>query len=268
MNPYLEQRPVWPDFHNTLVVAIKAALQPQLLPRYLAFTQDRLFVVESDRAILPDVSILHKEGARRPAVTATAALAADAPTVFELWREEFKEPVIHIIDPTAGNRVVTAIEVLSPDNKEAGPGRESYLTKREELWNNGANLVEIDLLRGSEPTVRLSSDQLDGLRPWHYLVAVTRQWPSQHEVYAVTLQRRLPRVAIPLNARDQDVVLDLQAAFARSWDEGAYSALFKYEEPPPGPLSAEDAVWCNEVLRNAGLRPTSRPKSKPKKKKP
>lgn len=267
MNPYLEQRPYWPDFHNTLVIAIKAALQPQLIPRYLAYTQDRLFVVESDRAILPDVAILRNEGARRPAAVLTATQEIDEPAVFDLWREEFKEPVVHIIDPMAGNRVVTSIEVLSPDNKEPGAGRASYLGKREELWNNGANLVEIDLWRGGNATVRPSADQLDSLRPWHYLVVVTRQWPSRHEVYAIPLQRRLPRVAIPLNSDDRDVVLDLQAAVNRSWDEGAYQAEFRYEGPPPGKLVREDLAWCEDILRNAGFRPGSQPKNKPKKRK-
>jgi hypothetical protein len=46
----------------------------------------------------------------------------------------------------AGNRVVTSIEVLSPDNKEPGAGRISYLKKREEMPSAGVNPVEIDLL--------------------------------------------------------------------------------------------------------------------------
>jgi hypothetical protein len=268
MDPYLERRPIWPDFHNGLVRHIQEALQPQLRPRYVALGQDRLFVVESDRPIYPDVSVLRTGRTARPSPTSTAVLEVDVPAVFELWREEFKEPLIHIIEPAAGNRLITAIEVLSPDNKEAGEGRKSYLGKREELWGNGANVVEIDLWHGGEPTVRVSSDHLDSLRPWHYLVAVTRQRPSRQEVYAVTLQQRLPRVAIPLAEDDRDVVLDLQATFTRCWDGGPYPELLQYEGSPPGKVSPDDVAWCKEVLCKAGFRPASQPKSKPKKKKP
>lgn len=268
MDPYLEYRPLWPDFHKAMAIAIRGALQPQLRPRYVAVTDDRLYVVESDRPILPDVSILRTRTPQPVPATTAVRPHTDAPTIFELWREEFKEPVIHIIDTTRGNRVVTAIEILSPDNKEPGAGRASYLRKREELWGNGTNLVEIDLWRGGDPTVRLSTDHLESLRPWHYLVAVTRHWPSRHEIYAVTLQRQLPCVAIPLAENDPDVALNLQTVFTRCWDEGPYPELLQYDGPPPGTLLPDDRAWCQEVLRKAGFQTAPEPKSKPRKKKP
>ena len=39
------------------------------------------------------------------------------------------------------NRVVTAIEVLSPSNKEAGDDRSAYLSKRGEYLGSGVNLT-------------------------------------------------------------------------------------------------------------------------------
>ncbi len=253
MDPYLERPAIWPDFHDSLITYIRAELQPVLRPRYVAVTQDRLYVVESERPIRPDVSII-RTGRDAVSGAAVAVLETDAPAVFEFWSEEIREPLIHIIEPAAGNRIVTAIEVLSPDNKQPGPGRVSYLRKRDELWSGGANLVEIDLLRDGERTVRVSPEKLDSLRPWHYLVAATRRWPSREEVYAVPLERRLPRVAIPLSPDDRDVPLDLQAAFARCWNEGPYPELLHYSERPPGTLSAEENVWCEQVVRTAGLR--------------
>ena len=70
-------------------------------------------------------------------ISATAILEADAPAVFELSREEIRQPYLTTIEPAAGNRVVTAIEVLSPTNKEAGEGRDSYTEKRDEYWDAG-----------------------------------------------------------------------------------------------------------------------------------
>ncbi len=258
MDPYLERPAIWPDFHDSLISAIRAALQPLLRPRFVALVQDRLFVVESNRPLYPDLAVLRTTSPKPPA-GATALLEADSPTVFDLWREDIREPVIHIIEPAANNQIVTAIEVLSPDNKQPGPGRKSYLRKREELWDNATNLVEIDLLREGEPTVRISEEHLDSLRPFHYLVAVTRCWPSKQEVYPIPLARRLPRIAIPLNAEDRDVVLDLQAAFTRCWDEGPYPELLRYQESPLGSLSAEEIAWCEGLLRDAGHRKEKQP---------
>jgi hypothetical protein len=85
------------------------------------------------------------------------------------------------------------------------------------------------------------------------LVAVTRCWPSQQEVYAVPLERRLPRVSIPLAEDDTDVLLDLQAAFTRCWDEGPYPELLNYTDPAPGELTEAEQQWCDQRLREAGL---------------
>src|SRR5260370_6131955 len=208
-----------------------------------------------ERPICPDVAVVRTPSQAPAASGATALAEPDAPAVFELWREEIRQPLIQIVEPAAGNRVVTALEVLSPDNKIPGSGRDSYLKKREEFWASATNLVEIDLLREGQPTVRLSAEQLARLQPYLYLVAVTRRWRSRQEVYPVRLRKRLPRLGIPLGADDKDVTLDLQAVFTRCWDEGPYPELLRYDGPPPGRVTPEEVTWCEQVLREAGLRP-------------
>jgi hypothetical protein len=217
MDPYIERHEIWPDFHDSLVTYIGAALQPLLRPRYATLVQGRDYV---------------------------------------LRREEIHEPFIQIIEYAADHRVVTTIEVLSPGNKTSGTGRDSYLQKRDGFWAGGANTVEIDSLREGQPTVRLSAEELAGLVPYHYLVAVTRCRPSRQEVYAVPLQRRLRRVAIPLAGEDKDVTLDLQTVFTRCWDEGPYPEVLRYDGPPPGRLTPAEVSWCEQLLCDAGLRPT------------
>ena len=59
----------------------------------------------------------------------------------------------------ANNRIITSIEVLSPSNKAAGEGRREYLLERQELLRGGVNLVEIDLLRAGNPTLRLPPEK-------------------------------------------------------------------------------------------------------------
>jgi hypothetical protein len=134
MDPYIERPAIWADFHDRLIPAISAALQPMLRPRYVALVQDRLYVVQAQRPIRPDVFVVesgHAAGDR----TATAVIAELAePVVFELAEEEIREPYVEILEPAVGNRLVTAIEVLSHDNKLPGPGRRSICASAGKFW--------------------------------------------------------------------------------------------------------------------------------------
>lgn len=254
MDPYIERPEIWPDFHDRLIISICAVLQPLLRPRYATIAQDRLFVVEADGSIWRDLSVVEMRSSAARATTQTAVIEADIPAIFELWREEIRQPYIEIVETAAENRVVTAIEVLSPVNKLAGAGRSSYLRKRDEFWDSGINLVEIDLLRQGESTIRIPPEKLEKqLPPRHYLIAVSRSWPPRQEVYPVQLQRRLPKIKIPLADKDNDLTLELQLAFTRCWNEGPYPELLRYSGPPPGTMSAADAGWCHTALEKAGL---------------
>jgi hypothetical protein len=254
MDPYIERPEIFPDFHSAFIIMLRLALVPLLRPRYAVVTEDRLFVVESDRPVRPDLSIV-RTSSPAPARSSTAVLEPDAPVMFELLTETIRESVLHVVEPAAGNRIVTAIEVLSPNNKVAGSGRDAYLQKRDELWESGSNFVEVDLLRRDTTTIRVSAVRLEALRPWHYLVSVSRQKPSRQEVYPVPLQRRLPRIRVPLARDDADVTLDLQEVFARNWDGSSYPELLRYEGPPPGPMTDEEVAWCENLLCEAGFRP-------------
>jgi hypothetical protein len=251
MDPYLERSELWPDFHDSLITYIRENLQPKLRPRYAALIQDRLYVVEHERPIWPDISVVRT--ARDEGGVATLPdVEADEPLVVELVEEEVRQPVIHIVEPAAGNRLVTAIEVLSPDNKRSGEGRDSYLRKRNELRQSGTHLVEIDLLREGTRTLRVSPDRPERRTPWCYVVSVSRQ-PLTHELYLFALEDRLPRVRVPLAHEDPDVVLDLQAAVVRCWEAGPYPELLRYPGTPPGNLTRDQIQWCRRRLAEAGL---------------
>lgn len=251
MDPYLERPELWPDFHDRLITHIGVALQSMLRPKYATLTQHRLYVVEMERAIWPDVSMVRSpRPAGEPGTPAAVAFAPDKPLVIDFFRDEVRQRFLTIIAPASGSRVVTAIEVLSPDNKASGPGRDSYLEKREELWESGASLVEIDLLRQGKPTVWAPPNKVEKLAPWRYLAVVTRYRPCRHEIYAFNLADRLPRLSIPLRDDDPDVVLDLQSPFENCWDTGPYPELLRYDGPPPGgEISASEIGWCEERVQ-------------------
>lgn len=248
MDPYIEAPERWPDFHGRFIAALVGALQPLLRPKYVATGEERVYVAETERLIRPDVAVVRapRGAAGRSSV---ASMEPDVAHVFAVELEDIHESYIEIVDPKSERRVITAIEVLSPKNKRKGPGRDSYLQKRKELWKRGANLVEIDLLRSGRWSVWTGQDAPDDLEPFHYVVVVTRRKPRRHEAYTRTVRERLPRIAIPLMPGDPDVTLDLQVPFNRCWDEGPYPALLNYDKPPPGKMSKEDAAWCLDVVR-------------------
>lgn len=253
MDPYIERPDIFPDFHDRFVTFLCSELQPLLRPRYAALMQDRLYVVRDDQIRKPDVSIVRdRDRDFGRGGGGTAVLDVDSCAVFEIAKEEFREPYIEIIEPAAGNRIVTAIEVLSPSNKQPGPGRTSYLEKRTQYEASEINIVEIDLLRSGQTTIPVKAAQLASLQPWRYVVSAWRP-PSRFEVYAFPLERRLPKIAVPLAPDDKDVPLDLQAAFTRSWEEGPYPALLHYDQPAPGDLSPAEQSWCRERLVAAGF---------------
>jgi hypothetical protein len=76
-------------------------------------------------------------------------------------------PTVEIRD-VASNQLVTSIEILSPVNKRE-PGLAAYRQKRQQLYQAGVHLLEIDLLRrGIRP---LAHPRVPDSA---YLVALTR----------------------------------------------------------------------------------------------
>jgi hypothetical protein len=81
-------------------------------------------------------------------------------------------------------------------------------------------------------------------------VTVTRATqPERYEIYTATLQKKLPRFRLPLAADDRDTVLDLQAAFNRSFDQGGFAAKVEYGREPAVSLGEEDRHWVAELLQ-------------------
>jgi hypothetical protein len=165
-------------------------------------------------------------------------------------RRSFRISTNHyIVEPAANNRVIAAIEVLSPDNKIPGPGRDSYDRKYDELWSAGTHLIEIDLLRDGLRVPRVSSAHIPADPPWNFVVSISR-WPSRLETYRFGLRQRLPRISIPLAHGDADVGLDLQGVFTRCYQSGPYPELLQYEGPPPGTLLDSELVWCEQTTKS------------------
>ena len=256
IDPYLEPR-WWGDFHDSFITYARDDVQPQLPARYRARITERLVVSAPRRSIYPDVAVTERSSVREAAAVVYGTPPPrppefDEPVLFPAADEDLFENYIEIQDRES-DRLVTAIELLSPTNKTPGPGRESYLRKQDEVMRADANLVELDLLRGGERTVAPAL-QLEVSERFYSLVCVWRAAKTRHEVYFVQLAQRLPRVRIPLLPEDNDVGLDLQALFTRCYDAARYELDLDYGRNPEVQLSSGEANWLHEHLRSAGQR--------------
>jgi hypothetical protein len=260
MDPYLEHPALWPGVHQRLITYIGDVLNATLPPRYIADIGERLYIVQPERNIYPDVVILEHPSPQPPReqrAGETALLAvSDPPWVVTYEAVEMREVFIEILSVGDDSRVITVIEVLSPSNKAAGSaGRQLYLTKQQELFESQTHLIEIDLLRRGEHTVLAPRERLLLKGYWDYLVCLHRGGQGQRcEVWPIMLRQPLPRIRVPLADGDPDVVLDLQEVFNRCYDRGGYARRMNYHREPPTPLQGDDAAWAEALLRGQELR--------------
>jgi Protein of unknown function (DUF4058) len=222
MDPYLEDRKLWPSVQEQLVNSLYHILLPGLVDRYRAKVALRRYVTE---------------------------LALFTSVV----REPHDEPLIEIHERNS-DRLVTLIDLVSPTNKTTRAGREAYLATRQQLEGSRASAVEIDLLTQGSALLEYSRD---GLPEFDYTVTVTRATaPGRFEIYTTTVQKRLPKFKLPLASDDRDAVLDLQDVFRRAYDTGGFHKQIDYKTPMPSEVKLSDANhdWIDAMLKQQKYR--------------
>jgi Arc/MetJ family transcription regulator len=126
--------------------------------------------------------------------------------------------------------------------------------KQQEILEGGANLVEIDLLRGGKWVLAVASRRVRKSHRGPYRICVVRATaPQDAEMYRASFSRPLPNIRIPLRREDQDAVLRLQPLLDQSYANGQYDDLDYRQEPDP-PLVEEERQWADELLKKAGRR--------------
>jgi hypothetical protein len=258
MDPYLEKPTRWPDVHHELISEIRAQLNREFGPRYHAEIQERVYISTGDdpgRLILvPDVQVSSQGTGRRPSLPTVDGGGAEIaePLVLEtLINDEIRQPYLEIIN-LENRKVITVIEVLSPDNKYArAQGLKSFRQKRNAIMRSRSHWVEIDLLRGG-----VSLALRKHIRPHEYFVHVSPvQLRPQGRVWPIRLSQRLPVIPIPLQPGDDDHPLDLQAVLDSAYDRARYDRVTDYTMQPVPPLGKEWRGWADRLLREKGLRP-------------
>ncbi|MFW6170331.1 MAG: DUF4058 family protein [Planctomycetota bacterium] len=251
MDPYLEDPAVFPGIHSRMVVYLADQIAALAQPRYIASTGERVYVEGPvDHPIVPDIWLrrILSEGRR---VTVPDAATVDEPVLVDVPQIEIHEPYIEILDRESGMRVVTVIEIVSPTNKYAGPGRDAYVTKQQEVRQSTTHLVEIDLLRYGPHVLAVSETQVRGRFAYDYLASVNRAGEprSRFEVYPHTVRQPLPRIRVPLAGDDPDVTLDIRAALEQAYEAGGYSQRLDYTAPCKPPLPPDDQAWADQLIR-------------------
>ncbi len=263
MDPYLEV--CWGDVHTSLVTYARDQLQQQLPPGLHAHVEEHVTLQLAEhgngqparpQGYYPDVRILEQSaGAGTQPATHEGGVALLEPLVVPLALEGQTQRSLRVVDTRSGNRIVTALEFLSPTDKSDATGRTAYLKKQRELREAGVNLVEIDLLRDGPYVLTAPAHILPAAYLPPYRICVVRaSHPDLAEVYHVDLRQRLPAFRVPLRETDGDVRLDLQELIDKAYENSGYGAEIDYRVDPVPPLQGDDAVWADALLREKGRR--------------
>ena len=257
MDPFLEDAELFPELHDRLIVHIDEAIMAALPQPYYAVTGSRVWIEYARRRIGPDVRIQRRSNGWRGRAAsgggaATLEPPAAKPVIIKIPQDEIREPLVEIyVKEGKKHRLVTSIEVLSPSNKTGGDtGRDLYLQKQVELLAGKVHLVEIDLLRGGEPTTVLRQDPVAAAEhAFDYHICLRRFDQASLWLYPIALTDPLPTINIPLLPGDGEVPLPLQKLFDHVYDRGSFPRVVDYRgQPPPPRLSAAQQRWMRQRL--------------------
>ena len=256
MDPYLEAR--WDDVHATLISYFREALQEVLPDELAARIEQRLVIQEEDeeeRSVRPDVYVAELQEVERNSggvAVAESPATAVKPVAGVAYFEPEKQRWIEIIDRSSGNRIVTAIEILSPWNKLSGRLNLDYRRKVDQFTRGGVGMVEVDLIRGSRHRLPLQILDLPSAAFESYCAVVCAPWEyPKFRLYPISLRKPLPPIPVPLRPKDGEIWIELQPLVERTYAVGRHGDI-DYAKPPVPELSREDEAWADELLRAAG----------------
>ncbi len=258
MDPYLEHPDFWQETHNRLIVAIAESVMPQIRPKYEIAIEKRIYEIndtndnngDSLLVGIPDVAIKRQPNSPNVPTSSVATVTTTVPTTVKVpIPEKIKQAYLEVRE-MATRQVVTAIEILSPVNKRNGEGRTTYLKKRQSILGSLTHLVEIDLLRGWQSMPILNNPIQSDYR---VLVSRSDRRPFA-ELYAFNLRDSLPVFPLPLREEDVEPIVNLPELLTGIYDRAGYDYRIDYHQEPLPPLSEQDMVWANELLREKGLR--------------
>lgn len=260
MDPYLETTDWFPDLRSSLIHHVKARLNRVLPESYYAQSDYRYWFEYSRRYIDPGIEDVRSARKARQGRYDRVVVAEPQPagplivSVETTVHGPFKQAFLEVRRWRGKKvRLITAIEILSPYNKQIGnPSRGQYVERQRQVLREDAHLVEIDLLRGGIDTAAVPRDVVAAKAgPFDYSVSIHRfDQPKDFRVIPISMMQRLPEIPIPLLPGDPDVPVDLQAAFDQAYDIGPFGREIEYEKDRIVPrLDATQAAWAAKLIK-------------------
>lgn len=259
MNPYLEDKRIWPGFHQRLTNELADSLNSQIGPKYYADVEVHTALkdinIATKQSIYPDVGIFEpKPEVPMPSLAVAEMTFTPAPIQRLTVEGRTKTRTVKVY-VTETDELVTAIEILSPANKR-GDSLLDYRRKRKQLLNTSVHLVELDLLRvGQRPGPEVDDPPIEKA---DYVLLINRHRdirPRISEIWPVSLNEALPILGIPLLPPDPVVPLDLNAAIQAVYQRAGYSWRIDYGQAvPPPKVRQEMKSWLEAWSRKLNNR--------------
>ena len=266
MDPYLGRPAGWPEVHNALADAIWAVLNQTLPDPYYARKDRRVMLADPPTVgtggiRVPDSGVYASGdvGIGSPAAPGEPGGVAVLPEVRRAVSPTILVGVagppveldsVEVRDGEGEDRLVSAVEIISPNVKVGGADRTAYVRKQREYARRGVSLIEIDLQRRgrrSPPALRAAALLERAGRRVDYLVLVRRgagDFAGQTVAQPIVLSDILPVAPVPLRPEDGDAPLDLQYAFDDLYRRGPFRRAVRYEAPPVPPLPVDYRDWA------------------------
>jgi hypothetical protein len=179
--PPLSQRRHWDSFHGAWAEAMATTLNQELLPeRFVAEARVKLGgQVEIDVGTFAEAGATASESGgialwAPPKPVATSPVDFQDPEVFE----------VQVLSESEGPRLVAAIELVSPANKDRPANRRMFAVKCASYLHSGVSVILVDVV--TERSGNLHAELLDLLR-----VQVTTPGQGAQDLYA-TAHRIVP----------------------------------------------------------------------------
>lgn len=229
--PPLDEHRSWDELHGAWPTVMVMALNERLPPRYVAAPRVHLGAqIEVDVASFEHDDVNQHPsvaGAEIGAVTAvwsppkpTLAVAADFP--------DLDEYEVRVYDTRPHRRLVAAVEIVSPANKDRPEHRRMFVAKCAALLRQRVSVVIVDMVTTRQFNLYVelldllgqNDSTLSALRPAVYATAC--RWRREKdqpwlETWASTLAIGTPLPTLPLwLADDLAVPLELEATYERT----------------------------------------------------
>jgi hypothetical protein len=251
MDPYLEHSELWPDVHNSLIIALRDYLAPRVRPRYYVSIEQRTYRQEPGGlsfAGRPDVAVVAEPAIAYQVAPTTTLRPVSVITVELPVPDILRETYLDVKD--GGGELITCLEILSPANKVPGRGRSMYEHKRCWVLESRTHLVEIDLLRGGLPMAAAGNGHAS-----HYRILVSREERRpKADLLPFSVRHPIPDFTLPLRHGDEDVTVPLNALFHDLYERASYDLRINYQPDSEPPLEGDDTSWADALLCEAGLR--------------